>query len=149
MHGNSRGRDGNGKRVSYGRGGNSAAGAGGKRFRGDDDNDEGEDFDSQLASMVDEGDDMQHDVAMMEEPEELVEDMKVDRIKRWQRPAAPPIDPTKENFVFQQIDIDNYVGKPLSGMPGAPSGPVPVMRMFGVTEKVLYSARFLCVANKY
>ena len=148
MHGNSRGREWNGKRGSYGRGGNSAAGAGGKRFRGDD-MDEGEDLDSQLASMVDEGDDLQHDVAMIEEPEELVEDLKVDRIKRWQRPAAPPIDPTKENFVFQQIDIDNYIGKPLSGMPGAPSGPVPVMRMFGVTEKVLYCAKFLYGADNF
>ena len=134
MHGNSRGREWNGKRGSYGRGGSTAPG--GKKFRGDDEMDEGDEFDSQLASMVDEADDMQHDVAMMEEPEELVEDLKVDRIKRWQRPAAPPIDPTKENFLFQQIDIDNYVGKPLVGMPGATSGPVPVMRMFGVTEKV-------------
>ena len=73
----------------------------------------------------------------IEEAEELVEDMQVDITTRWKRPAAPRIDPANENFVFQQIDIDNYIGKPISGMPGAQSGPVPVMRMFGVTEKVV------------
>ena len=135
MHGNSRGRGWNGKRGSYGRGGNSSAGV--KKFRGDDDMDEGDDFDSQLAAMVDDGDDMQQDIAHIEEAEELVEDMEVDRITRWKRPAVRRIDPANENFVFQQIDIDNYIGKPISGMPGAQSGPVPVMRMFGVTEKVI------------
>ena len=138
MNGSSRGRGWNGKRGSSGRGGSSTAGPVGKRFRADDeDMDEGDGFDSQLAAMIDEGDELHgDDVAMMEEPEELVEDMEVTRAKRWMRPSPPQIDPTKDNFVFQQIDIDNYVGKPLAGMPGAKSGPVPVMRMFGVTEKV-------------
>ena len=138
MNGSSRGRGWNQKRGSSGRGGSSSAGPVGKRFRADDeDMDEGNEFDSQLAAMMDEGDELQLDnVAMMEEPEELVEDMEFTRVKRWKRPNPPQIDPTKENFVFQQIDIDNYVGKPLAGMPGAKSGPVPVMRMFGTTEKV-------------
>ena len=117
MHNNSRGRGWNGKRGSFGRGGNNSMGA--KKFRGDDDMDEGDDFDSQLATMVDDGDDMQQDIAHIEEAEELVEDMEVDRITRWKRPAAPRIDPANENFVFQQIDIDNYIGKPIPGMPGA------------------------------
>merc|ERR550539_2218388 len=76
-----------------------------------------------------------HDVAMMEEPEEIVEDIEISRRKKWQRPDPPQIDPLNEKFIFQQIDIDSYIGKPLVGMPGASSGPVPVMRMFGVTEK--------------
>lgn len=49
------------------------------------------------------------------------------------RPDAPLILPAKHNITFQQIDIENYIGAPLAGMPGAQRGPVPVIRMFGVT----------------
>lgn len=35
--------------------------------------------------------------------------------------------------MFQQLDIEHYIGYPLAGMPGAQKGPVPVMRMFGIT----------------
>ena len=45
-------------------------------------------------------------------------------------------DPKKVDLVFQQIEIDHYIGRPVPGMPGAQKGPVPVMRMFGVTKKV-------------
>merc|ERR1719412_3005142 len=48
---------------------------------------------------------------LMEEPEEPVEDLEVDRVKKWKRPDPPQIDPSKEDFVFQQIDIDHYIGK--------------------------------------
>lgn len=43
------------------------------------------------------------------------------------------MNPSKDALIFQQIDIEHYVGTPLHGMPGAQKGPVPVMRMFGVT----------------
>ena len=139
MNSGSRGRGWNAKRGTSVRGGGSNGGPAGKRFRVDDDDmDEGGEFESQLAAMIDEGDDLMLDSAeLMEEPEEPVEDLEVDRVKRWKRPDPPQIDPSKEDFVFQQIDIDHYVGKHLDGMPGAPSGPVPVMRMFGITEKVI------------
>lgn len=35
--------------------------------------------------------------------------------------------------MFQQLDVENYLGSPLSGMPGAQVGPVQVIRMFGIT----------------
>ena len=35
---------------------------------------------------------------------------------------------------LEQIDIDHYIGKPFPNMKGARSGPVPIVRMFGVTK---------------
>lgn len=32
-----------------------------------------------------------------------------------------------------QVELDHYIGRARAGMPGAASGPAPVMRMFGVT----------------
>jgi DNA polymerase delta subunit 1 len=53
--------------------------------------------------------------------------------RRWQRPAPAKLDPAKDKLVFQQIELDHYIGKARADMPGASTGPAPVMRMFGVT----------------
>jgi hypothetical protein len=54
----------------------------------------------------------------------------------WRRPKVAPHDPAKSSLVFQQLDIDHYLvpAGSVPGMPGARSGPVPVMRMFGVNK---------------
>ncbi|XP_060591908.1 DNA polymerase delta catalytic subunit-like isoform X2 [Ruditapes philippinarum] len=52
---------------------------------------------------------------------------------KWARPPVPPIDPKKDALVFQQIDLDHYIGKHMPGMPGCTVGPTPVVRMFGIT----------------
>nr|CAD7459495.1 unnamed protein product [Timema tahoe] len=52
---------------------------------------------------------------------------------RWSRPAPPPLDPQRDPITFQQIDMDHYTGRARQGMPGAQIGPVPVIRMYGVT----------------
>ena len=53
----------------------------------------------------------------------------------WKRPPPPKLDPSSDPLVFQQIDIDYYVGaSTVPGMPGMTTGPVPVLRMFGVTS---------------
>lgn len=36
---------------------------------------------------------------------------------------------------FQQLDMDYTVGDPMPGMPGSKVGPVPIIRMFGVTQE--------------
>jgi DNA polymerase delta subunit 1 len=54
--------------------------------------------------------------------------------ERWSRPPVPDFDPTKKTLVFQQLDLDFYTDEHLRGMPGATSGPVPIIRMFGITE---------------
>ena len=141
MHSGSRGRGGSnngGKRGGYGSQGSNSGGPGSKRFRGgmDEDMEEGQ-FETQLAAMLDEEDEFRDSLGVMEEPEEPVEDIAGDRIKRWKRPDPPQIDPSKESLVFQQLEVDHYIGRPYAGMPGATSGPVPVMRMFGVTKKVI------------
>ncbi|KAL2713432.1 DNA polymerase delta catalytic subunit isoform X1 [Vespula squamosa] len=54
---------------------------------------------------------------------------------KWNRPPPPDLNPQIDTLTFQQIDIDHYIGQPLAGMPGSKFGPVPIMRMFGVTEQ--------------
>lgn len=52
---------------------------------------------------------------------------------KWSRPPLPPLNPKHNNIEFQQLDVDFYVGRHLQGMPGATIGPVPIIRMFGIT----------------
>lgn len=37
-------------------------------------------------------------------------DIVIANKSRWSRPSLPAIDPSKDNLVFQQLDIENYVG---------------------------------------
>lgn len=53
--------------------------------------------------------------------------------QKWSRPDPPDLNPSRDALVFQQIDIENYIGTPLPLMPGSQIGPVPIFRMFGVT----------------
>ena len=56
------------------------------------------------------------------------------KTKLWKRPSTPVIDPSSVSLVFQQIDIDYYNGNPIPDVPGAATGLVPIIRMFGVTH---------------
>ncbi|XP_053908258.1 DNA polymerase delta catalytic subunit [Cuculus canorus] len=51
---------------------------------------------------------------------------------KWRRPAPPPAPPP--TLYFLQLDLDHYIGTPPPGLPDAPPGPAPVLRVFGVTE---------------
>lgn len=42
---------------------------------------------------------------------------------------------SKDALIFQQLDVDHYIGEPFHGMPGAQTGSVPIMRMFGITKE--------------
>uniref|UniRef100_A0A674N4H3 DNA polymerase n=2 Tax=Takifugu rubripes TaxID=31033 RepID=A0A674N4H3_TAKRU len=53
---------------------------------------------------------------------------------RWRRPPAPALDPSTDTLVFQQIDLDYYLGVTAAGMPGQSQGKAPIVRMFGVTD---------------
>ena len=53
----------------------------------------------------------------------------------WERPSVKIIQEEKDAIVFQQIDLDHYLGQPLQGMPGAQEGTVPIVRMYGVTDE--------------
>ncbi|XP_033928295.1 DNA polymerase delta catalytic subunit [Melopsittacus undulatus] len=52
---------------------------------------------------------------------------------KWWRPPLPRTPP--DTLCFLQLDIDHYVGSPVPGMPGATHGPVPILRLFGVTAE--------------
>merc|ERR1712223_329892 len=80
--------------------------------------------------MLEDEDELLEPSTAMEEPIECHEE----RFVRWRRPAPPPLDAEKDTLIFQQIDINHYIGKPYPGMPGAKTGVVPIMRMFGVTK---------------
>ncbi|XP_012588973.1 PREDICTED: DNA polymerase delta catalytic subunit [Condylura cristata] len=56
---------------------------------------------------------------------------------RWLRPSPPALDPLTEPLIFQQLEIDHYVGaaRPLPGAPPSPCSSVPVLRAFGVTDE--------------
>ncbi|XP_069312907.1 DNA polymerase delta catalytic subunit [Eulemur rufifrons] len=56
---------------------------------------------------------------------------------RWLRPTPPPLDPQEEPLIFQQLEIDHYVGpaQPLPGGPPPSPASVPVLRAFGVTDE--------------
>ena len=124
-----------------GRGGGSTPRSGpppSKKLRHDDD-DDGEapmgTFEERLAGMLDEEDDLVYGQDTPTEMEEVIESHE-ERFVRWRRPPPPPLNTEKDTLVFQQIDIDHYIGKPYPGMPGAKTGSVPIMRMFGVNKAV-------------
>ena len=106
-----------------------------KRSRPDnDDEEEMETFEDRLAGMLEDEEDMMIDD--QDVPIEIEEGFSCqeERFLRWRRPDPPKLDVSKDTMIFQQIDIDHYIDKPIPGMPGAQNGPVPVMRMFGVTK---------------
>nr|XP_019534411.2 DNA polymerase delta catalytic subunit [Aedes albopictus] len=104
-----------------------------KKFRGDEDEEDFDqpDFDAEMAALEAEeaGVDGGAAVPIGQGPE------AENTCARWSRPQPREYRPDEDRLVFQQIDIDHYVGKPLPGMPGAQIEPVPVMRMFGITEE--------------
>ncbi|CAH8570693.1 DNA polymerase delta catalytic subunit, variant 2 [Schistosoma haematobium] len=53
----------------------------------------------------------------------------------WPRRRLEKLDPNKDSIIFQQFDVSHYKGEHLTGMPGATQGPVPIIRLFGITEK--------------
>ncbi|XP_035674123.1 DNA polymerase delta catalytic subunit-like [Branchiostoma floridae] len=85
----------------------------------------------------DESLDFEAQLAMMEEMEEetVAADGPVSATtrKKWVRPPPPNLNPRTDSISFQQIDLDHYIGFPMDGMPGSSVGPVPIVRMFGVT----------------
>ncbi|KAJ8024189.1 DNA polymerase delta catalytic subunit [Holothuria leucospilota] len=52
----------------------------------------------------------------------------------WERPDPPTLDETKDKVVFQQLDLEHYLGKQLAGMPGSHQPLTPIIRMFGITK---------------
>jgi len=54
------------------------------------------------------------------------------RVESWRR-EPHSIDPQTTTLRFQQVEIDYVTGDPIPGMPGALTGQVPIIRMWGTT----------------
>ena len=61
--------------------------------------------------------------------------------RNWRRPHVPQIDVETMPIAFQWMDIDMYEGEPLeenpkimADLPGSTNKPVPIVRLYGVTE---------------
>ncbi|XP_037071398.1 DNA polymerase delta catalytic subunit-like [Pollicipes pollicipes] len=99
-----------------------------KRLRGDGEDFPRSTFEEEMALM----ESMELDEAAGDGPEVQGPESQEVNIK-WSRPPLPPLDPSQDAIIFQQMETDYYLGAPLPGMPGAQGGTVPIMRMFGVT----------------
>ncbi|XP_014787230.1 DNA polymerase delta catalytic subunit [Octopus bimaculoides] len=101
-----------------------------KKPKYDDDDDEIPSMFEQDLEMLDQ---MESELLMGSESTDFVDD-ETDVSQKWARPPLPSIiDPAKDSVVFQQISVDYYIGAPMQGMPGSSIGPVPIIRMFGIT----------------
>lgn len=81
-------------------------------------------------------------------PDEIVEEVDEGdnttstKITRWRRPVSAEINSAEQDLDFQWLDIDMTSGSPLSSAPGpnggevigSATGPVPIIRMYGVTK---------------
>uniref|UniRef100_A0A0A9YLY9 DNA polymerase n=1 Tax=Lygus hesperus TaxID=30085 RepID=A0A0A9YLY9_LYGHE len=96
-----------------------------KKLRMDDDEEEDVgSFETTLAAMTE-----------MDDFEECIgEGPDVEgKYKKWARKEPPELNPRTDTISFQQLEIDHYNGLPLPDMPGSQVGPVPIMRLYGVT----------------
>ncbi|KAK7098957.1 DNA polymerase delta catalytic subunit-like [Littorina saxatilis] len=102
-----------------------------KKNRSMEDDDEPSGFEAELAMM----EDIDADMKMEEDSQEVLGEgpALVATSSKWSRPPLPTVHPKTDNIEFQQLDVDYYVGRPLPEMPGATVGPIPVIRMFGIT----------------
>ncbi|XP_013418997.1 DNA polymerase delta catalytic subunit [Lingula anatina] len=102
-----------------------------KKNKQDDDGDDPSTFESELAML----EDMENDMMQESESQEILGEGPeyMTTSVKWSRPPLPSIDPKKDTIIFQQLDLDHYTGTHFPGMPGSTKGPVPIVRMYGIT----------------
>nr|BAJ78751.1 DNA polymerase delta catalytic subunit [Euborellia plebeja] len=104
-----------------------------KKPRFDDDMDD--DFNDELMEMdIEESVESGYDGSSNTPAEEAIDINDVEIQHNWSRPPLPSLNNKTDEIIFQVIDIDHYIGSAQANMPGAQSGPVPVMRIYGVTQ---------------
>ena len=112
------------------RGGNSGGPSQPKKPKNDEDDDAPGSFADHLADLDGLDEEFDTDIPMPESKGPVLKST----YDQWARPAPPNLNPALDSLSFQQVELDHYIGRPVSGMPGANAGPVPVVRMFGVTK---------------
>ncbi|KAM4014758.1 LOW QUALITY PROTEIN: DNA polymerase delta catalytic subunit [Anomaloglossus baeobatrachus] len=105
-----------------------------KKKKADWDEDQPSQFEEELAYL----DEVEADMAMEMSDACSTDVLPVDKPSakispKWLRPPLPSIDPLQDSLCFHQIELDHYIGSHIPGMPGATQGPVPIIRMFGIT----------------
>ena len=55
--------------------------------------------------------------------------------KNWERPTPIPIDPAKDDLIFQQVELDYTIQKPNPIYDKSQCREVPVVRIYGVTKE--------------
>ncbi|RXG74084.1 DNA polymerase delta catalytic subunit [Armadillidium vulgare] len=96
-----------------------------------DDEDFPEDMEEDSPNFIDE------DMLVDAVPAEISPDIQVDNTQGshlWSRPPVPSLNPENEALIFQQIEIDHYVGAANEKLTEVSGNRVPIMRMFGVTD---------------
>ncbi|GFQ74715.1 DNA polymerase delta catalytic subunit, partial [Trichonephila clavata] len=103
-----------------------------KKSSQDDDDFERSNFEEELA-LMDELEEEFHAQSLesLESTEDI--DSSQSANAKWARPPPAEINPGTDSIVFQQLDIDYYLGQAVSGMSGCTTGLVPIMRVFGVS----------------
>lgn len=94
--------------------------------------DEDEDMPSGFEQDLEMMEHLENEIAQESYSHEFV-DENLDTSDKWSRPPLPSINSQTDSIEFQQIYMDNYTGSPYPGMPGSTIGPVPIIRMCGVT----------------
>nr|XP_023015999.1 DNA polymerase delta catalytic subunit [Leptinotarsa decemlineata] len=56
------------------------------------------------------------------------------RCDNFVRPPVPALDPKTDTLIFQELELDHYIGNVYPGMLGPQNGLVPIIRMFGITK---------------
>eukprot|EP00004_Rigifila_ramosa_P023332 TRINITY_DN6539_c0_g1_i1.p1 TRINITY_DN6539_c0_g1~~TRINITY_DN6539_c0_g1_i1.p1 ORF type:complete len:1108 (+),score=265.50 TRINITY_DN6539_c0_g1_i1:22-3324(+) len=119
-----------------------ASGAPPKRMRSAGDDDDGDndfdDGDDDMDMFDDGGEDVEFEgedgeAANHSFSTDVEEEVFLKHFSSWARRPLPAINPATDRLVFQQLEIDYYTANPIPGMPGPLNGPVPVVRMYGVT----------------
>lgn len=118
--------------------GSNDSGDGQKKSRGDS-QDYGGSFEEELM-MMEEMEQLADAEAQMMDEDESPDDTSCDMVntRRWKRPEHI-VDPKTESLSFQWLDIDQTNGEPWrtpqGEIFGSTEGPVPVIRLYGVTSE--------------
>ncbi|VDN97005.1 unnamed protein product [Rodentolepis nana] len=104
-----------------------------KRSRNNAEDDLGPSSFERELMMLDEADELDESI-LVDESDIVTAESKMILPKSWLRPPVPAVDPANDKIIFQQIDVDFYKGDKLDKMPGPNHSPVPIIRVYGVTE---------------
>ncbi|KAN0000981.1 hypothetical protein ACTFIZ_001434 [Dictyostelium cf. discoideum] len=101
-------------------------------FEEDDDEDEGDEFGEE----EDEDDIDVENIIANDSMDVDVQDDGSQQLFLWSRKPVQDLVPHKKPLIFQQLEVDYAeIKEPVPGMPGPKVGPLPAIRLFGITKE--------------